>query len=141
MYAIETTLLHRETPGGKEESQGRLERTPERNSNWTPGGNADRGQWDLEEGAEGASPPRILDLEAGPAGFSAILVFPGGGGGGTGGAGSGLRGWRWWTGSMTECASAVLPLLPGSWTRGVGWGGYTRIPAYLGDFVPGFICF
>lgn len=95
MYAIETTLLRRETARGSQEQFKQLRK----NSKRDPGEKCrSREARYLEEGAEAARPPRILDLEAGPAGFSAI--FSGGGGGEMGGARSRLAGW--WTGSLAE---------------------------------------
>jgi hypothetical protein len=77
---IEDSLLHQEM---RNEQLKRVQKDSKRNG----GGNADRGKGDLEEGAEAAKPPRVLVLEVGPTGFSAI--FSGGGsGGGGGGEGS-----------------------------------------------------
>ena len=73
MNDIEDSLLHQEM---RNEQLKRVQKDSKRNG----GGNADRGKGDLEEGAEAARPPRVLVLEVGPAGFSAI--FSGGGSGG-----------------------------------------------------------
>jgi len=94
---MEDSLLHQEM---RNEQLKRVQKDSKRNG----GGNADRGKGDLEEGAEAARPPRILVLEVGTAGFSAI--FSGGGSGGEGSTVSlsGLVRWfgvrEWWTDSI-----------------------------------------
>jgi hypothetical protein len=96
VYAIDTTLLRQEASKEVKSSSNSSGKNSKRDPRQKCRSREARY---LEEGAEAARPPRILDLEAGPAGFSAI--FSGGGGGGEmGGARSRLA--RWWTGSMTQ---------------------------------------
>ena len=82
---MEDSLLHQEM---RNEQLNRVQKDSKRNG----GGNADRGKGDLEEGAEAARPPRILVLEMGPAGFSAIFSGGGSGGGGVEGSTVSLSG-------------------------------------------------